>query len=406
MSRVTYADRYYGVSGVASVQNVSTARVTNYDYAVSKASYITLDRSDVTKTPAPSEGMPFRRPSGYRARKQVNPAFTLSHSAEYQDSAWRYEDSLDFWGYFDTDTTIPLPADPSPAVRSKAVSQMLKKLSDRKMDLALTLLEARESVDMVHDAVTRLAKACAAAKRKDPLAVARALGVPMKKMKDLSSPASIWLAYHFGWAPLVSDIGTACSLIANGIEKPLFIRAAGRAFRDTEVTKSGTLTRSWNGTLRAPYRFQVKSRTEYKVSCYYQLESSSLRQASQLGLVNPAEVIWGAAPMSFVLDWVIPISDVLSSLSATVGLQFVVGCETVYRSSSGKPVLSKPSWQPDLGLVVKHQDHVGFGYEGENMLMERNVLNKSPSVTSLWIENPFSPWRFTTASALLRSVKK
>lgn len=56
-----------------------------------------------------------------------------------------------------------------------------------------------------------------------------------------------------------------------------------------------------------------------------ELSNSSWHAASQLDLVNPLSLGWELVPFSFVLDWFIPVGNMLEALTAHAGLVFVGG---------------------------------------------------------------------------------
>jgi hypothetical protein len=65
------------------------------------------------------------------------------------------------------------------------------------------------------------------------------------------------------------------------------------------------------------------------------LSNPSLAQLNGTGLLNPALLYWELMPYSFVVDWFIPVGDVLASLTAGLGLEGCVG---------GLVYVSEQSW--------------------------------------------------------------
>lgn len=55
------------------------------------------------------------------------------------------------------------------------------------------------------------------------------------------------------------------------------------------------------------------------------MRNPGLRQLNGLGLLNPALLWWELLPYSFVVDWFLPVGDVLTSLTAGIGMDGVVG---------------------------------------------------------------------------------
>jgi hypothetical protein len=122
--------------------------------------------------------------------------------------------------------------------------------------------------------------------------------------KDLSN---LWLEYHFGWAPLVDDIGTAIRVLASNPPAQL-VRATGSARASIYDIKGQS---SWSTI--------VDLRVGACIGAEVYIQNSNLALANQLGLVNPATVAWELVPFSFLVDWFIPVGKFLESWTDMLG---------------------------------------------------------------------------------------
>jgi hypothetical protein len=167
----------------------------------------------------------------------------------------------------------------------------------------------------------------------------RQLGRILAKRIRATDVAGGYLAYSFGWAPLVSDLMKLFDLTKAIEDRKAYFRRLERGTRvrrslgtrevrvaqdlNTSITTMvnnktalqlvGTLTESqkiWytlNAKLRSPLRMSPS-------------DLHSLSRNQVLGLrVNPAD-IWDAIPWSWLIDYFINIGDVLEATRAIVGL--------------------------------------------------------------------------------------
>jgi hypothetical protein len=73
----------------------------------------------------------------------------------------------------------------------------------------------------------------------------------------------------------------------------------------------------------------AKSNRSHKVILWAGLSDQIGREVNQIGLANPLSIAWEVVPFSFVVDWGLPIGNVLEALTATRGLEFIGGCSIV-----------------------------------------------------------------------------
>lgn len=122
--------------------------------------------------------------------------------------------------------------------------------------------------------------------------------------------SAAWLEFSFGWAPLFQSIYDSVD-VALSYEKYDSHRRSAR-----------------DGRARAGFSADIVHRRRYALN--------------QLGLLNPAEILWDRKPLSFVIDWFLPITTILRIASANAGLGRIHGWTTreVIRSRYARGVLS------------------------------------------------------------------
>lgn len=112
--------------------------------------------------------------------------------------------------------------------------------------------------------------------------------------------SAAWLEYNFGWKSFFQSIYDSAEQLANS-QKQQYRKSSryqgARAGFQAEVTNS----RAFN--------------------------------LNRLGLTNPLEIAWDAVRLSFVIDWFIPISPFLRSLSAGRGLGRIYGYKSYTKES-------------------------------------------------------------------------
>lgn len=133
--------------------------------------------------------------------------------------------------------------------------------------------------------------------------------------KDLSN---LWLEYHFGWAPLLDDIHSACNVLKSNPPAQR-VTATGKAELEVRDIRGQY---AWSTI--ALYESRAKIGAEVYVS------NGNLALANQLGLVNPASVAWEVVPFSFLVDWFIPVGKFLESWTDMLGYTVRYAYNTTY----------------------------------------------------------------------------
>jgi hypothetical protein len=220
-----------------------------------------------------------------------------------------------------------------------ARAKVLEDLVRSEVDLGQFFGEGRESLALIAGTAIKVLQAYRALRKGNFSAIPKLLGV--KKPSSLpKATADLWFSYKFGWQPMLQDIYNAKEAVNRQLNRKTFAKALGVTVTSqlvTQGTSSNTITPG-----------KVTKGSEVGVS--YRIDDHTLAGLNSLGLVNPAKIAWELVPLSFVVDWFIPIGSFLSQLSAPLGCTFVHGYETrfaygnmrIVRAESGEG--SDPAW--------------------------------------------------------------
>jgi hypothetical protein len=184
----------------------------------------------------------------------------------------------------------------------------------KKASLGVSLLEGHKSLTMITNRVNQLINLVKAFKRLDVRAINRLLSISKSSAPSRSrlrrgaaNFANNWLEYTFGWTPLIQDIWDACNVLQQDFAS--FKHKA--TVRDLYVQEY-----PWDGG----GSFATISDCVYVYGANIRVTNPNLLLANQLGLLNPAYVLWDKVAFSFVVDWFVPVGKFLRSLSQTIGL--------------------------------------------------------------------------------------
>lgn len=161
--------------------------------------------------------------------------------------------------------------------------------------------------------------------------------------------SSLYLEFHFGWAPLVNDIHDAMKVL----DKPFkTFRARGSA-TGVIPDRSAIPTHNWEDT---DWRYSETREGSYKQRVMVQgdvvITNPNLAMMQQLGILNPAVIAWELVPFSFVLDWFVNVGDYLGSLTDFAGVELQNAHRTIFTRYSGNYKKTSLPKQPNSNQTV------------------------------------------------------
>lgn len=184
-------------------------------------------------------------------------------------------------------------------------NRLLAKIKSQTWSAVVDLAELPETLRFLVDSVRAMYRIYRDLKR----------GRPFKSVKvNLDEAASFWMAWRYAVMPIVYSIQDAVKW-AQEPEDVIGRKLVARTHVKVDFANqpSGDKTVQWHlsGKLRGVVAYRVTGN----------------RSAMKLGfsLAELPAVLWEVTPLSFVVDWILPIGDALSGLSATNNVEFLDG---------------------------------------------------------------------------------
>jgi hypothetical protein len=138
--------------------------------------------------------------------------------------------------------------------------------------------------------------------------------------------AQLWLELQYGWKPLIRDIYDAAEAIDSGLKQPVSKYVVVKKVRDETLFPQ--VWDHWNGyataTRTGSHQWVCKAGIRMYVS------NPTLARLGAHGLLNPMSLAWELFPMSFVIDWFLPIKPFLEGLTNHLGMRYDDGYLTKY----------------------------------------------------------------------------
>lgn len=209
--------------------------------------------------------------------------------------------------------------------------------------LLVNAAQGKQAWEMIANRSIQLVKAFSALKRGNLLEFARVLLLDPStvrrhttRQKAIKDPSGTWLEFTFGWVPLITDIYTSVDILQRDFEL-VACRGSSRLY---EYTFSGT----------APFTTHVTRFVQARVRADIVVTNPNLMLANQLGLLNPAAVVWDIIPFSFVVDWFLPVGRFIKQFNDQAGIRLQNEVTTVkmdldYKSTVSAWIGGRPNQQ-------------------------------------------------------------
>lgn len=277
---------------------------------------------------------------------------------------------------------------------SRARSALFSEMKKRNWSASLFIAESKESWHMIRSAATRLYQAQRALRKGNLALMLTSLGVTRHRYKNGSYPtrktvqanmSGYWLEAQLGWKPLLQDMHDGAKAIAGVIANPArppLLECKGRGTisalpQTATVIDPDVYHKNWTSLSTLVTRSEV--------GVLYRASNEAVSIASSFGFTNPMSVVWEVIPMSFVVDYVIGISDYLENLTAFHGFEFHSGWHTckektrferVYSSNGPVYTFGVPgSLYVPIRIVTKY----GSVYRLDYSTIQRNSLTAFPA---------------------------
>lgn len=220
-------------------------------------------------------------------------------------------------GSFTFDSVLPRPSfyvDPIARaftwepVEQTALAKFKGKLKKDSASLGVTLGSWRQSRDMIVHRLTSVSKMLDRAY----VSLTRDRKRLKRVRKEREPLANLVLEEKFGWEPLVEDIRNSLKTLSRDIPNS-WVRGRHTA----EISWQRVAGESWEARgERESYQGTVMVTVAANVT----IENPNLFLANQLGLINPATVIWDLVPWSFLVNMFLNVNAMISSVTDYLGM--------------------------------------------------------------------------------------
>lgn len=393
----SWEDPSYDGSGQDAVGNVAGGLYRRYK------------RSAGSRNPPNPQLLGFRSPSPLSGSR-------LDVTSGYLNLIINTERVVDRWGQVLQERKYPVARSGGPifpenapafAEHPRTQSELIRltnaavtKMGAAKSNLAVSWLERQQTVDLATDTWKRVAKSIGSI----PLTRRGWTNALRKKFtlkRDGRQVTNDWLAYRYGVMPTLLDLyGVGQAAEDHMVNRPIIITVKQKSSLPFGFSKSGVEYWSKVG-MTCPHYQSYTGKTDIIVRLDAAVVNRDFRTMQQLGIVNPATVLFEVVPYSFVLDWVINLSDYIGQLSAFTGLSFLGNSTTTYTESEYSEWWSYEG--PAQPSRYQRKDTVSIQTSPASVkqsVFNRSVSKNPPSV-QLQLQNPLNLLHFADATALL-----
>jgi hypothetical protein len=280
-------------------------------------------------------------------------------------------------------------------LKDDAKAKALAKARDMKVNVPVMLGEGRQTVKMLADTVRTLGKAYRSFRRGRFQQAAKDLGIT----KPTGDSAKHWLAYRYGWQPLLSDAAGLYKLANKGLIDPergprfsVSAKALITGSVDVTVVGQGTSVVGGDSRLKGIKVGEAKA----GLLLEFTSRASGLESVG-LGRYDPLLTAWELTPFSFVFDWFLDIGSYLENLSSLESVTVLAGYTSLTQICYGRSVISAIGYGGQL---------VGGTMPAANFTFRRYTRDHWEGTislrTPLW--DGLNAKRLTDAAALWRQI--
>lgn len=310
-------------------------------------------------------------------------------------SGWPYVDSI----------TLPSVSEMDSLDREVRTKIRLA-IKDQAVNIAQIIAERDKTTASVAKIVATIAQIITKLRKGDLAGAGAAVGkhVGWKKRKQhsrqhKSDPAgamsNAWLEFQYAVMPLLMDAEGLAIALGQYQFKPITGQVTAtrkKEFSSKKVT--GTINSSGGRIYDTTSGF-----VSIKYTVFWRASLPDLPNFAALGLTNPAQLAWELFPFSFVIDWLLPIGNYLSSFDATLGMEFSDGSVSTKTKAIRNMVLTKNHRGVSGSTVSTDEAEIGCSFEIDEV--NRVKLNAFPQIGLPSFKDPTSLKHLATSMALL-----
>lgn len=241
-------------------------------------------------------------------KSEIPPKYLLRYGSG--DTKW----SADWWS---------IRPNPPGYLESRVTRALQASVQQQGWEVSQTAGELPETVTLLLSASKRLLTSVKYVKQGRLLKALINLGIDEKRAKKTltGNSANLILEFQYGWKPLMNEIHSLAEAVEYGFNQPISKAITVRkeeVISLDEVVEEGHITYTHSGEKKYVIKAGIKA----------YVTNDALTSLGSHGLLNPAALAWELFPMSFVINWFVPIGSFLSGLSTHFGMEFRDGYMT------------------------------------------------------------------------------
>lgn len=282
----------------------------------------------------------------------------------------------------------------------------------QKAELGIAIATAEQSVSMISARARQLAEAARYLRRGQFRNFLRTLKVPSKRQTPPHKAfADNWLEYSYGWSPLIGDMVNATRALSEPIKSNWVRSRVGARF--DKIVNQDISRDNWQAVTPYSYKDRILDYWEFtragiQMGAEIGIDNPNLHLAEQLGLTNPAVIVWDLIPYSFVIDQVVNVGQFLALGTDFLGLNVRNSYTT--KRLVGRRVYSYRAYlhhwesRPD-GSIILIEDEPSIRTGGGQFTATRRTTGlQTPSLTT---SAPITGWRraLNDVSLLLKLLR-
>lgn len=270
---------------------------------------------------------------------------------------------------------------------SMCLTKALNKLRDGRVQNGSDIGEAKKTADMIARDMAQVLAAYKAARAGAWNRIPGILGMRWRDVITGRAFADRWLEYQYGWKPLIGSVYDNVGILSDLMKKKdstFKVSHTGQIQYSTE--SAGTSLVKWDCGSKCTVAFIARP------------SDHLIASLDQQGLLNPLSIAWELTPFSFVVDWFLPVGEMLNGLTSTLGLEFVTGFRNLTNARK-----RTATWNPAALGPTETLQSPG-NYQIELFDFNRYAFSGFPLPEMYLKYSPFTSTRITSALALLSQL--
>mgnify|MGYP001037204625 CR=1 FL=1 len=171
-------------------------------------------------------------------------------------------------------------------------------------DLRVAWAERQQALNLVTSSLRTLLRTYSALRRRDPRIVRQVLRIKPSYSDVIKQPAGLWLAYHFGVKPTISDLHHALGIFTNALPPLEILHSTSNSFSaGPELGRVG-----WNEG------FTFTGKRSCKMGAKVVAFDPHVQLATALGFGQPLSTAWELTPWSWAVDYFGNVGQMLKNL--------------------------------------------------------------------------------------------